>query len=380
MRMISGPQGPRVVVDGRPVLLLSSHNALGLANHSRVREAAADAALRWGVGAGGSRLAAGSMTVHRRLEDRLADFHQTETALLFGAGYLASLGVIGALAGPGQVIFSDALNHDATVDGCRLCGAETVTYEHGDADHLEWCLRQHPGRDAVIVTDGVFAADGDVAPLAELGGLARRHGAQLVVDESHAVGTLGPGGRGAAADAGIEDAVLIGSLAKALGGFGAYVACDAITAEAIATTPAFARSTAPAPPAVAAAMAALELVQEDPRRIDKLAANADVLRQGLAREGFDVTGSATHIVTLVVGDDADAHAIAEAALSQGVYIEVLADPARLRLCVMASHTRSELAEAARVIGRAALLSGVRPATLVPVAEAQAEVVPLRRAA
>ncbi len=390
-RMISGPQGPRVVLDGKPVLLLCSNNALGLADHPRVREAAADAAMRWGVGAASSRAVSGTMTLHRRLEERLAEFHHIDAALLFGSGYLANIGVIGALAQRGQVVFSDALNHASTVDGCRLAGADVFVYAHGDAEHLAWGLRQHAGRGGLIVTDSVFAADGDVAPLEDLATLARRHGVRLMVDEAHAIGTFGPGGRGAAAEAGLEGEVdvLVGTLGKALGSYGAYVVCGRRTARLLAgAARPYVYSTAPAPPVVAGALAALELLVEQPRRVEKLATNARVLRDELAREGFDVAGSTTHIVPLVVGEAGDALAMAEAALAQGVFAAPVVSPAvpagtaRLRLSVMASHTRPELVEAARVLGRAALLAGVRPGTMVPVAEAQAvaEVVPLPRAA
>src|SRR5829696_7436138 len=174
MRMVSGPQGPRVVLDGKPVLLLCSNNYLGLADHPRVREAAAGAAMRWGVGAGASRLVSGTMTVHRRLEERLADFKGTESALLFGSGYLANVGVVSALAGVGQTVFSDELNHASIVDGCRLARAETVVYRHGDVEHLTWCLGRAGGRGGVIVTDSVFSMDGDVAPLADIVELAQR--------------------------------------------------------------------------------------------------------------------------------------------------------------------------------------------------------------
>src|SRR6187551_32054 len=186
LRMVSGPQGPRVLLDGDPVLLLCSNNYLGLADHPRVREAAADAAMRWGVGSGASRLVSGTMTVHRRLEERLAGFEEREAALLFGSGYLANVGVVSALAGEGSVVLSDELNHASIVDGCRLARAETFVYRHGDVEHLAWGLREADGRGALIVTDGVFSMDGDVAPLAELASLARRHGCRLMVDEAHA--------------------------------------------------------------------------------------------------------------------------------------------------------------------------------------------------
>ena len=160
MRLVSGPQGPHVVLDGKPVLLLCSNNYLGLADHPRVREAAAEAAMRWGVGAGGSRLASGTMTLHRRLEERLAEFMGRESALLFGSGFLANAGVVAALARPGDVVFSDELNHASLIDGCRLSRAEVFVYDHCDPEHLAWGLEQTHGRGALIVTDAVFSTDG----------------------------------------------------------------------------------------------------------------------------------------------------------------------------------------------------------------------------
>ena len=379
MRLVSGPQGPRVVLDGRPVLLLCSNNYLGLADHPRVREAAADAAMRWGVGAGASRLVSGTMTVHRRLEERLADFKGTDSALLFGSGYLANLGVVSALAGAGQTVFSDELNHASIVDGCRLARAETVVYRHGDVEHLLWCVGRTGGRGGVIVTDSVFSMDGDVAPLAEIVQVARQAGLRVIVDEAHGTGCVGPGGRGAVADAGLEGEVdvVIGTLGKALGAYGAFAACSSTMAAFLTNCArSLIFSTALPPPAVAGAMAALELLCEQPRRVEKLQANADALRDELAREGFDVSGSTTQIVPLVVGDAGMAMAICEAALERGVFAQAIRPPtvpagtSRLRLAVMASHTKGELREAARALGRAALQAGFRPAEGMPVAASQ----------
>ncbi|HVE69568.1 MAG TPA: aminotransferase class I/II-fold pyridoxal phosphate-dependent enzyme, partial [Solirubrobacteraceae bacterium] len=174
LRMISGPQGPRVVLDGEPVLLLCSNNYLGLADHPRVRQAAADAAMRWGVGAGASRLVSGSMTIHRRLEEALCEFKGAEACVLFGSGYLANTGIVAALAQDG-VVLSDELNHASIVDGCRLARAETRVYDHADVEHLEWQLEE-AGGPATIVTDSVFSMDGDVAPLEEICAVARAYG------------------------------------------------------------------------------------------------------------------------------------------------------------------------------------------------------------
>jgi len=308
-RMVSGPQGPRVVLDGKPVLLLCSNNYLGLADHPRVREAAADAAMRWGVGAGASRLVSGTMTVHRRLEERLASFEDRDAALLFGSGYLANLGVVSALAGAGSVVLSDELNHASIVDGCRLARAETFVYRHADVEHLAWGLRNAEGRSALVVTDSVFSMDGDVAPLAEIVELARRHRVRVVVDEAHGTGCMGPGGRGAVHDAGVEDEVdvVIGTLGKALGSYGAYACADAeMIRYLINTARPLIFSTAPSPPAVAGALAALELLESQPQRVQRLRSNACALRRALAAEGFPVADAEMQIVPLIVGDERDA--------------------------------------------------------------------------
>jgi glycine C-acetyltransferase/8-amino-7-oxononanoate synthase len=367
-RLVSGPQGPHVVLDGRPVLMLCSNNYLGLADHPRVREAAADAARRWGVGSGASRLVSGTMTIHRRLEERLAEFKGRESALLFGSGFLANMGVIAALARPGDVIFSDELNHASIIDGCRLSRADVFVYDHGDMEHLRWGIAQAEGRGALIVTDGVFSMDGDVAPLAELAELAERTRVRLMVDEAHGTGTLGPGGRGAVAEAGVEDQVdvIVGTLGKALGSYGAFVACDSVMARYLVNAArTFIFSTAPPPPAVAGAMAALELLETRPELVTRLQSNAATLRHELAREGLPIE-SRTHILPLVVGQADAAVQAAEMALQDGVYAQAIRPPtvppmsSRLRLAVMASHRTEELRRAARVLVRAAREAGPVP--------------------
>jgi 8-amino-7-oxononanoate synthase len=371
LRCVSGPQGPRVLLDGRPVLCLCSNNYLGLADHPRVREAAAEAAMRYGAGSGASRLVSGNMTIHRRLEAQLAAFKRAEACVLFGSGFLANAGVVSALAREGDVVFSDALNHASIVDGCRLARAETFVYDHCDVDHLEWGLRQAEGRGALIVTDGVFSMDGDAAPLGEIVELAQRYDARVMVDEAHGTGCIGPGGRGLVAQHGLEDEVdvIVGTLGKALGSYGAYVLCDDSMAKYLVNT---ARtlifSTALPPPAVAAAMAALELLSEQPRRVEKLQRNARVLREALADGGLPVEGGETPIVPLVVGDAGAAVAVSDRALERGIFAQAIRPPtvppgtSRLRLAVMASHTRSELRAAARV------LAGVVPAEARQAAE------------
>jgi glycine C-acetyltransferase/8-amino-7-oxononanoate synthase len=361
LRLIEGPQGPRVLLDGRPVLLLCSNNYLGLANHPRLREAAADAALRLGTSAGASRLISGSMSIHAELEAKLAEFEGTGAALLFGSGYLANTGAIAALARRGEAVFSDELNHASIIDGCRLAGAETFVYRHADTEHLEWGMRRARGRAALIVTDGVFSMDGDLAPLAELAVLARRHGCRLMVDEAHATGCIGPGGRGSVAAAGLvgEVDVIVGTLGKALGGYGAYVCGSHELADFLVNSARpFIFSTAPPPPVVATASAALDLLVERPDRVERLRANSAALRDGLRAEGLDPIGAETQIVPLVVGEADDAMAVCERLLDQGVFAQAIRPPTvpagtcRLRLTAMATHRSDELRGAAKLIGAA----------------------------
>jgi glycine C-acetyltransferase/8-amino-7-oxononanoate synthase len=362
LRLIEGPQGPSVKLDGRPVLLLCSNNYLGLADRTEVREAAAAAALHWGAGAGASRLISGHMEPHRLLEERLAAFKGYEAALLFGSGYLANTGVVAALAGRNEVVFSDELNHASIVDGCRLSRAETFVYRHGDLEHLAWALYHVRGKPALIVTDGIFSMDGDVAPLPELLELARRHGARLLVDEAHATGAIGPGGRGSVAAAGLsgEVDVVVGTLGKALGSYGAYACANEETIDFLVNTArSFIFSTAPPPPAAGAALAALDLLEAEPELVGQLQGNARTLRTALAAEGLEVTRSQTQVVPVGVGGAEAAMELCEAALRRGVFAQGIRPPtvpegsSRLRCTVMATHRREELVGAARAIGAAA---------------------------
>jgi glycine C-acetyltransferase/8-amino-7-oxononanoate synthase len=366
-RLVSGPQGPRILLDGQPVLLLCSNNYLGLADHPRVREAAAEAALRWGAGSGASRLVSGTMTIHRRLEDRLAEFKEREAALLFGSGYLANAGAIAALARPGDVVFSDELNHASIIDGCRLSRAEVFVYDHCDVEHLAWGIARAEDRGALIVTDSVFSMDGDVAPLADIVELAHRHRLRVLVDEAHATGAVGPGGRGVLAELGLaqEVDVIVGTLGKALGAYGAFVACDSDMAQYLLNAArTFIFSTAPPPPAVAGALAALELLGERPQLVERLAANADALRDELGRQGLDVGNSSTQIMPLLVGEAGAAVELCERALRHGLFAQAIRPPtvpegtSRLRLAVMVSHREEELRGAARTLGDLARASGI----------------------
>ena len=368
LRVVESPQGAEVLLDGEPTVLLCSNNYLGLADHSRVRRAAADAAMQWGAGAGASRLVSGTMPIHGELEADLAEFKQKPAALLFGSGYLANTGTIAALTGRDEVVLSDELNHASLIDGCRLARAETFVYRHADVEHLEWGLRRARGRASLIVTDGVFSMDGDVAPLAEIAEIAKRHRCRLMVDEAHATGCVGPEGRGSVAAAGIGEQVdvLVGTLGKSLGAYGAYACGSAELIEYLvnASRP-FIFSTALPPPVVAGAQAALALLRERPKRVERLAANAAALREALRDEGLDPGDGDTQIIPLVVGAPSKAVALCEGALERGVFAQAIRPPtvpegtSRLRLTAIATHKIADLRRAAGVIGEVARELGIR---------------------
>jgi glycine C-acetyltransferase/8-amino-7-oxononanoate synthase len=374
MRLISGPQGARVLLDGKPVLVMCSNNYLGLADHPRVREAAADAATRWGVGSTGSRLISGNMTVHRRLESQLAEFIGSEAALLFGSGYHANTGIIPVLARDGDVVFSDELNHASIIDGCRLARAETFVYDHCDMEHLAWGLRQARGRGSLIVTDSIFSMDGDMAPLEQIVELASEHDARVMVDEAHAFGCFGPTGTGVVGSTGLGDHVdvVTGTLSKSLGSYGGFASCDTQMARYLLNSArSFIFSTAPGPPMVAAALAALEILAEQPRRVQRLQQNTRLFRRELAAQGFYVDDDGLQIVPLVTGTPESAVTMTERAIERGVFAQAIRPPTvpagscRLRLSVMASHKQDELRTAARVLAAAAESAGFSRNTGMP---------------
>jgi 8-amino-7-oxononanoate synthase len=366
MRTVESAQGPRVRLEGRDVVLLCSNDYLGLAGDPRLRRAAADAAERWGVGAGASRLVSGNMSPHAELEEELAAFKGYPRSVLFGSGFLANMGVIPALTGPGEVILSDALNHASIIDGCRQSRAETIVYEHADLDALERGLRSARGRPALIVTDAVFSMDGALAPLREIVSVASRYGARVLVDEAHATGVIGPGGRGLVAELGLEAHVdvVIGTLSKALGSYGGFACCSPDVAELLVNR---ARpliySTGLPPPVVAAGLAGLAVLRDDPDIVRRLWANARLLRDELASAGLEVRPGEMPIVPVVVGAPELAVAMSERALAAGAFAQAIRPPtvpagtSRLRLVATAAHGEHELRLAARAVASAARAVG-----------------------
>jgi 8-amino-7-oxononanoate synthase len=362
MRVMAGAQSTRMSVDGREVLLFAGSNYLDLAHHPEVAEAAAAAASEFGCAAGGSRLINGNFEIHQALESELAEFLGTESALAFSTGYMANIGVIPALAGRGDVVISDALSHASIIDGCRLSRAEVRIFPHADLDGLEKVLRESAStrREVLVVVDGVYSMDGDVAPLAELVPLAKRWGATVLVDDAHGTGTLGTTGRGSSELCGVDGDVdiVLGTLGKSLGSFGAFVAGSHTLRDLLVNTArSFIFSCALAPPQVAAARAALAVMRREPWRRERLAQNADRLRDGLAKRGISTAPSTTHILPLIVGDNEATMKLCGHLLESGVYAQGIRHPsvpegtARLRITPMATHRDSEIDHLIDLLGK-----------------------------
>jgi 8-amino-7-oxononanoate synthase len=329
LRTIEGAADKFVEVEGRRLLLLCSNNYLGLATRPEVVEAAARAARDYGAGAGASRLISGSLRLHAALEEELAAFKGTEAALLFNSGYHANVGVISTLVGREDAVFSDELNHASIIDGCRLSRARVVVYPHADSAALADLLARTPARRKLIVTDSVFSMDGDRAPLREICELAERHGAWVMVDEAHATGVLGRRGAGLVEELGLEGRVDVqmGTLGKALGSFGAYVAGSRPLIDWLANRArSFVFTTALPPAAVGAARAALHLLQAEPELRVRLHENAQRLWELLRAVGADVPRQASHILPVLVGEERRTMELSEGLLREGVWVQGIRPP------------------------------------------------------
>jgi glycine C-acetyltransferase len=356
--ILSSPQGPRITMGDRAYINLASNNYLGFAQDQQVIEAAHAALDRYGFGLGAGRVVC-SMEIHRELEARLATWKGREAALVCQTGYDTNLAALSTLTGEGDVIVSDATNHASIVDGSRLSRAQRRVYPHADMDGLETQLRESQGaRTILIVTDGVFSMDGDIAPLPEITALAERFGALVYVDDAHGDGVLGPTGRGIVEHFGLHGRVAIemGTLSKALGAVGGFVAADCAVADYLyQRARPFMFSTGHLPPAIAAGLlAALDLLDAQPERLIRMWDNATYFRDGLRRLGYDTGGSATPIIPVIVGEAPDAMALGRALREAGVYVQAFAYPvvpqgkARVRCIVSAAHTHDDLDEALRV--------------------------------
>ncbi len=361
LRVLGDEQRAHTVVDDRPTINLSSNNYLGLTTHPRLREKAIEAIERFGVGTGSVRTIAGTMAMHIELERRLAEFKQTEAVVVFQSGFTANAGTVSAVLSKEDVIISDALNHASIIDGCRLSRAAIKVFPHKDVDAARDILRDlMPGQRKLLITDGVFSMDGDLGPLPALCELAEEYGAIMMVDDAHASGVFGRNGRGTVDHFGMHGRVdiQVGTLSKAIGALGGYVAGSRSLIEFLQhRARPFLFSTSHPPSVVATCMAAIDLLLDEPQIIDRLWDNTRFFKAGLGALGFDTGISESPITPVIVGDGALAMKLSDRLFDEGVFAQGIAfptvarDAARVRTIVTATHTKDELQFALDVFGK-----------------------------
>ncbi|MGK7345677.1 MAG: 8-amino-7-oxononanoate synthase [Candidatus Nitrospinota bacterium M3_3B_026] len=354
LRVLDGASGRTAVMDGREVVLFSSNDYLGLSGHPRVREAAVAAIEKSGWGAGASRLISGTRRAHTEFEEKIAGWLGKSAALFFSSGYAANVGLLTALLGKGDEVFADRLCHASILDGARFSGARLFRFAHNDPDSLERSLAKSAGRGMrLVVTEGVFSMDGDIAPLRPIAEIAKKHGAALMVDDAHGVGLFGSGGRGTVSEAGVSDVVDIhvAPLGKAMGGAGAAVLGSRRLIDGLVNfSRSFIYSTAPPPAAAAAASAAIDIVsgEEGDRLREALFSNAARARDGLRRLGYDTGGSASQITPVIIGPGAAVTELGERLFDGGLFVPAIRPPtvpegsARLRVSITSGHTEKDL--------------------------------------
>ncbi|HML95291.1 MAG TPA: 8-amino-7-oxononanoate synthase [Thermodesulfobacteriota bacterium] len=346
-------QSPDIVIDGKSYILLGSNGYLGLSVDPAVKEAAREALEKYGTGSGGSRLVSGSTDLHRELEDRVARFKKTEAAILFSSGYLANVGTISSLVGEGDMVYSDELNHASIIDGCRLSKAGIKIYPHLDTGRLESLLREDSSRRCrkLVVTDTVFSMDGDVAPLKEITELSEKYGAALMVDEAHATGVLGKRGSGATEHFGVEERVpvVMGTLSKAVGSLGGYVAGSQKLVDFIRNrVRSYIFDTSLPAPSLAASIAAIRIIENEPERRERLWSLIRRFKNGIESMGLKVMPSDSAIVPVLVGEAAPALRFAAVLREHGVYTPAVRPPSvppgmcRIRVTLMATHTEEQI--------------------------------------
>jgi glycine C-acetyltransferase len=369
-RELEGATGARARFDGCDVINLASNNYLGLANHPRMNAAASKAAAEFGAGSGAVRTIAGTMSMHRELERRFAEFKHADDALMFQSGFTANAGTVAAVLDKDDVIVSDRLNHASIIDGARLSRAEIKVFEHRDADHADALLAEskRSGRRQLLITDGVFSMDGDIAPLPALVEVAEKHDAIMMIDDAHASGVLGKGGAGTVDHFGLHGRVdiQVGTLSKAIGVLGGFIAGPPQLIEWLVNRGRpFLFSTSAPPSVVAACIEALDIIRDEPERLERLWENTRAVKAGLHDLGFDTGASETPITPVITGDEAKTQAFARRLFEEGVFCPAIVYPtvakgrARVRTIVTADHTTSDLQEALEVFARVADELGLR---------------------
>jgi glycine C-acetyltransferase len=369
-RTLEGPQGARARYDGRDVINLASNNYLGLANHPRLNQAACRAAMDLGAGSGAVRTIAGQMTMHRELEERFAAFKHADAALMFQSGFTSNAGTVAAILSKEDVIVSDRLNHASIIDGARLSRAEIAVFDHRNADHADRLLTEtaRDGRRQLLITDGVFSMDGDIAPLPDLVEVAERHGAIMMVDDAHASGVLGTGGAGTVDHFGLHGRVdiQVGTLSKAIGVLGGFIAGSTHLIEWLQNRGRpYLFSTSAPPAVVAACITALDVIADEPDRLRRLWSNTETFKAGLHDLGFDTGASETPITPVITGDEERTQAFAVRLFEEGIFCPAIVFPtvgkgsARVRTIVTSDHTEDDLRGALEVFGRVGEELGLR---------------------
>jgi 8-amino-7-oxononanoate synthase len=376
----SASTDPEVIIDGKKVLMFSSNNYLGLANDERVKLKMIEATKKYGMGSGGSRLLSGNIDIHNELEKQIADFKGEESAITFLAGYMANVGVIPALmadtgsnflnifkkpAEKNSAIFSDELNHASIIDGCRLAKAERVIYKHKDMSDLENKIKKHKKKNNLIVTDGVFSMDGDIAPLKDIKFLGKKYGIKVMVDDAHASGLLGKNGRGTAEHFNIENVdITMGTFTKAFGGVGGFIAGSKDLIDYLRVTARTYIFSAPIPPAVSAGLIeAIKIASIDNKLRENLWNNVKHVREELKKMGFNILGE-TNIIPILVGNEKRAVAFSRELFENNVFIPAVRWPAvpegqaRLRLTIMATHEKEQIDHLLNILQKTGKTLGV----------------------
>jgi 8-amino-7-oxononanoate synthase len=350
-RVIESAQDPEIIMNGRKMIMVGSNNYLGLTSHSKVKEAAIEAIKKYGTGCAGSRFLNGTLDIHVKLEEKLAGFIRKESALIFSTGFQVNLGVISALVGKDDVAIIDKMDHASIIDGCRLSFGEVKKFKHNDMSDLKRLLTEYEDKDKLIVVDGVFSMEGDIANLPEIVALAKKYGARIMVDDAHGIGVLGKTGRGTAEHFGLEDEVdlIMGTYSKSLASIGGFVSGSADTIHYIKH---LARplifSASPPPASVAAVGAAIDIIENEPERREQLWKNTTKMLNGFKNLGFDTGHSQTPIIPVIVGEDEKAFLMAMMLQEEGVFANVAVTPAvpagmaLIRTSYMATHTDEHL--------------------------------------
>lgn len=364
LRILEGEQLPVARFDGREVINLSSNNYLGLTTHPKLKQRAAEAVEKYGVGSGAVRTIAGTMTLHMKLEEKIAQFKNVEASVVFQSGFTANAGTVAAILGREDIIISDELNHASIIDGCRLSRAEIKVFPHKDVEACEKVLKEIEGRKGrkLLITDGVFSMEGDIAPLPQLADLAEKYGCIMMIDDAHASGVLGRNGRGTVDHFKLHGRVdiQVGTLSKAIGALGGYICSTRDTIEYLyhRARP-FLFSTSHPPSVAATCLAAFELLDEEPQLVEHLWANTRFFKEGLTKLGFNTGMSETPITPIIVGDAALAHQFSRELFEAGVFAQGIGFPtvpkgkARLRTIVTATHTEEQLSNAINILATAA---------------------------